>query len=527
MTNPAVSANRGSVSTGYNIDYSANLYGNEGYYKTPSSAGNQRTFTVSWWMKRTKLHTPQRIWEAWDGSVGTSCLFTEDTDLFILDLNAGSNYFTSSQAFRDTAAWSHFVVAVDTTQSDANSRVAIFHNGVALHNPDTSANWTGGQIGQNTQLTWNEDKLHRIGYFHNDDAFVGAYYADFTSIDGLKLDATSFGEFDEDSGIWIPKDVSGLTYGTNGCLLEWKNNGSMGAVTKGNQNWSVENQNQNDQAYDTPTNNFCTINPVSYNSAISYLKGNVKVSKNQDNYGMVHGTHFVGGGKWYWECKATDFGTYSGCMFGIIDARKPTIDANSRGYEDPSLAVTNPEILIMSGSPNNWVMNSTGTITNSGAMSSVDYTFNEGDILAMALDMDNGAFWFGNSRYSGVANGSFWVAPGGTTTSGDVAITDPTNGHYALVGDGGGTNEETPDFNGGAITGGSLLTAGFELVTPIFGAYHSTTETTLEPNFGGYATYGNIDDRSYADANGHGSFTYAVPSGFYALCSKNIGEYGG
>jgi hypothetical protein len=31
---------------------------------------------------------------------------------------------------------------------------------------------------------------------------------------------------------------------------------------------------------------------------------------------------------------------------------------------------------------------------------------------------------------------------------------------------------------------------------------------------------------SNSDANGYGSFEYAVPSGYYALCSKNLGQYG-
>jgi len=30
-----------------------------------------------------------------------------------------------------------------------------------------------------------------------------------------------------------------------------------------------------------------------------------------------------------------------------------------------------------------------------------------------------------------------------------------------------------------------------------------------------------------SDANGYGNFEYAVPSGYYALCSKNLGAYGG
>ena len=91
-------ANRGSVSTGpYQIDNSVKMEADnsEYIYRTPSSAGNRKTWTLSFWLKRTELGASMRVFEAWDGSTGTSALFT-DADLFILDLNAGSNYFTSS-----------------------------------------------------------------------------------------------------------------------------------------------------------------------------------------------------------------------------------------------------------------------------------------------------------------------------------------------------------------------------------------------------------------------------------------------
>ena len=514
-------ANRGSVSTGnYEIDNSLKFEpdNSEYIYRTPSSAGNRRTWTLSFWLKRTELGASMRIFEAWDGSTGTSALFT-DADLFILDLNAGSNYFTSSGAFRDTAAWYHFVIRVDTTSGTASERARVYVNGSEL-----AGSWNSN-IGQNTDLTWNQDVVHYLGVFHNTGNFANGYYAEVINVDGTSLAPTAFGEVDEDSGIWIPIDAS-PTYGTNGFKLEFKTAGGLGADTSGNgHTWTLNAIAAADQSTDTPTNSFCTLNTLSYNHPITLTEGNTKYVKSDSTYGMISGTHYVGAGKWYWEVKATDFGTYSACHFGILDAKKPTVTANERGYEDPSLAATNPEILVMSGAPNNWVMNSNATITNNGAMSSVDYTFNEGDILAIALDMDNGAFWFGNSRYSGVANGSFWVAPGGTSTSGSVATTDPTNGNYALVGNGGGTNNGTPNFNGGTITGGSLLTAGFTLVTPIMGAYHDGVSVTLEANFGGYNSY--AEDGGYADANGHGNFAYAVPSGFYAICTKNIAEFGG
>ena len=43
-------------------------------------------------------------------------------------------------------------------------------------------------------------------------------------------------------------------------------------------------------------------------------------------------------------------------------------------------------------------------------------------------------------------------------------------------------------------------------------------------NYGGY-TYITISSGA-SDANGHGTFEYAPPSGYFALCTKNLAETG-
>ena len=518
-------ANRGSVSTGFNIANSCKFEADNTEYleRDPSSAGDRQKFTTSMWVKRTELGQASTIFGVYPtSSVGDTTVMQfgfMSTDKFQLGLQ--SYYvFNTTRLFRDTSAWYHIVVAFDTTQSTAANRIKLYVNGIQETAFDVEA-----YPNQNHSTGVNFTEPHRIGTLISNSWYFSGYIAEVNHVDGSQLAPTDFGEVDDDSGIWKPKKYTG-SYGTNGFYLDFADASDLGDDESGNGNdWTENNITAADQATDTPTNNFCTLNPIAYNTTYTASEGNTKWSKSDTTYGLASGTHYVGAGKWYWEVKATDFNTYSSCRFGILDAAKPTVAANEYGYEDPSLAATNPEILAMSGAPSNWFMNSSSTITNNGSLNSVDYTFNEGDILAIALDMDNGGYWFGNSRYSGVANGSFWVAPGGTSTSGSVATTDPSNGNYALVGDGGGTNNGTPNFNGGTITGGSLLTAGFTLVTPTIGAYHSNTTVTLEVNFGGFTSY--AEDGGYADANGHGNFAYAVPSGFYSLCSKNIAEFGG
>ena len=53
---------------------------------------------------------------------------------------------------------------------------------------------------------------------------------------------------------------------------------------------------------------------------------------------------------------------------------------------------------------------------------------------------------------------------------------------------------------------------------------YGTGASGYELNFGGYHTY--TISSAETDANGYGTFEYAPPSGYYALCSKNLAEFG-
>ena len=524
-------SNRGSISTGYDIDNSLKLESNNGERIQSTNLGtasSSQTFTLSCWVKRTELGGHPGILNI-QTNTGTTVQwqFAADssTDSLYQTIHDSTMYtYSKTKAvFRDTSAWYHCMWVVDSTNGTAADRSIVYVNGVRQELEQGHPSHPLNIATQNQ--TFPVQATHYIGGYDGGNNGFRGYISDYYHLDGVAASPTDFGEYD-DNGIWVPIEAD-VTYGNRGYFLNFQDSANLGKDTGPNThgNFSHYGGSAIDQATDTPTNNFCTLNPLSYNVPYAATEGNTKWSKSDTTYGMASGTHYVAAGKWYWEIKATDFGTYSSCSFGIIDAHKLTVDANERGYKDPSLSANSKDILAMSGAPNGWYMNSNSTIANNGSTNSVDYTFYEGDILAFALDMDNGGYWMGNSRYSGVANGSFWIAPGGTTTSGSVATTDPTNGNYALVGNGGGTNNGTPNFNGGTINGGSLLTAGFTFVTPLLGAYHSNTTVTLEVNFGGFTSYGETG--GYSDANGYGNFAYSVPSGFYALCSKNIAEFGG
>ena len=463
-------ANRGSISTGYDIENSVKMEADnsESMTRTPSSSGNRKTWTLSFWFKRTELGAAVRLFEAWDGSTGTSALFT-DADLFILDLTAGGNYFTSSAVFRDTSAWYHFVIRVDTTQGTASERARVYVNGSELE-----GSWNSN-IGQNTDLTWNQNVVHYLGVFHNSGNFANGYYAEVINVDGTSLAPTAFGEVDSDSGIWKPKAAS-PTYGTNGFYLNFDNSGSLGADSSGNgHTWTLNNITSADQAIDTPTNNFCTINTIEYTGGYNITNGGTQAERNGNTaWYSTTSSMGVSKGKWYWEAQfasgATSF------MAGV------SIDSYISTQANPF----DGQYLGSGSGDGGFGYNNSGNVFYNNTLTSGYGSAPSTNIIGLAIDMDN------EKAYVSI-NGT-WQNSG-----------DPTSGAT-----GTGAIDLFLDSNGD--------TAFFSLC-----AYNPNY--THKINFGGYTTMSISSPAS--DENGYGIFEFAPPSGYYALCGKNLAEYGG
>ena len=187
--------------------------------RTPATAGNRKTFTYSTWVKRGNLGLKTFI-SAGTGDTARTLLFFDGSDKIVFGNNTGSGYFgtQTNAVFRDVSAWYNIVFSIDTTQATTADRVKIYVNGV--QQTDTSA-WNSGYIAQNSDTYINNTSPQVIGSnpLYGVRDFYDGYKADITLIDGQALDATSFGEFK--SGIWIPKDTSGLTFGTNGFRLQF------------------------------------------------------------------------------------------------------------------------------------------------------------------------------------------------------------------------------------------------------------------------------------------------------------------
>jgi len=468
-----------SLPTGYDVDNSCRFNDGDSAYMTRAFDATQTstsTFTISVWVKRGALGTRQSIFAAYDGSseAGDDLEFeTDDTLSYNGSGSSSSKVNTTSAKFRDPSAWYHIVVARNSGATGASNQVKIYVNGV-LQTLGTNGGCDTSQFlrnGLNSRIGVNQGATQY---------YVDMYMAEFVAIDGQMLDHTSFGEFDEDSPtIWKPKDVSGLTFGTNGFYLDFEDSGDLGDDESGNTNDFTEtNLAAADQATDTPTNNFCTGNPLAnYHAGGTYSEGNCKwVSGGTAGGNTLYNISTVGvtAGKWYCEVKMKQSNT---SMIGITDKEQP----------DSSEAMTQSNYAAA------YKSNDGKYIVNAGSATTYGDSYTTDDIVGIYIDLDNNKLYFGK-------NGTVQNSGTGITITGISAMTSPAAGSQGCYFIGG-----TKD-NGGS---------------------------TFEYNFGGCSAF--TVSSANSDANGYGNFEYDPSSGtfdsaskdFLAICTKNLGSDGG
>ena len=462
--------------TGYDVANSCrfNSGSDDHLDKTFGQAGNRRTFTVSFWIKTTTKETYNAIFDA--GQDGSN---SDDLYFHTGRLNF-SGYYGSTQfalrttaKFRDPSAWSHHVIAFDTTQGTASNRIKFFTNGVqeTVFDDETYPS-------QNFQTSYmNTARLHNIGTLVNNDGFpLDGYLSEFVFIDGSALAPTDFGEFDEDSGIWKPIDVSGLTFGTNGFYLDFEDSAALGDDVSGNGNdFTVNNLTAIDQSTDTCTNNFATLNSLTKNNDTALSNGNLTATGTSSGINGTVGSGTIGipsSGKWYYEIKVTNVVSSSYPRSGLISVddtqfgRLLNADAGTPGYTTNSVG---------------FFANGQKYYNNSA--SSFGSSLSNNDIVQWYVDMDNGAVYVGiNDTVQNSGNPSSGASKTG-------AIWTFTAGTYTAL------MPATSDYNGSV--------QNFNFGSPPYTISSGNT-----------------------DGNGYGNMEYAIPSGYYVLNTKNLAEFG-
>jgi hypothetical protein len=192
------------------------------------SAGSRTTWTYSCWMKRGILGNTFALLSAGLSTSTASTYIGFASDYFyfanyISSSTAGYIYTNSpDQFFRDPSAWYHVVVAWDTTNANAGSRLQVWINGVKITQ--------GTMPAQNTVSAINNAVQHTIGVDTNGNSqYFDGYISEINFVDGQALTPSAFGQTDPETGTWVPKRYSG-TYGTNGYYLPFTDNSQISTI---------------------------------------------------------------------------------------------------------------------------------------------------------------------------------------------------------------------------------------------------------------------------------------------------------
>jgi hypothetical protein len=467
-----------SASVDYEIDNSLRFNDDDSAYlsRTPSSAGNRKTWTWSGWVKRGSLGAvdPESLFTCGDSNARNSLYFEFNNDQ--INLGDYSTYWiwqkTTTAVYRDVSAWYHIVLEYDTTNATAEDRVKLYVNGVRETvfgtNINPSLNYEGF-----INTTTNPHNLSRINYPPTGGLnYLDGYLAEVNFIDGQALTPSSFGEFG-DYGEFKPIEYTG-TYGTNGFYLDFKTSGTLGNDANGSNNWTTNNISATDQMIDTPTNNFATLNrlQMSNNAASFFLsEGNIQLnSTNNSGYRNVSCTFSPEGKKGYFEV-CTAYGTVNSAIAFEDVLQKPNYLSYSTNTYDLY------RYLSYSGDLKNNVTSIQTALTPDNVL---------GDIAMVAFDFTGG-------------NRNVWFGVGGVWgTRGTIGV--PSTGAFPHL--------TTTELN---------LSKEYRLYFSVNNGADVVANFGQDSSFAGAKTaQGN------QDSNEIGDFYYTPPSGFLALCTKNL-----
>jgi len=459
-------------------------------YKTFGTPTSNTKMIYATWFKTTENGSHQSFFSGGSNSNNymlfalSTASFYSSKDMIFFGINTSNvgrlRLFGSTSTgpfFRDNTNWYHILLAIDTTQATNTDRIHVFVNGKKI------TTW-GSTIYPSQDYSvplLNTAIAHNFGFNKqstNYGSFDG-YFAETYFLDGQSIfsdtsgtinstflaDANTLAMFcEQKNGVAVPKSYSG-TFGNNGVKLTYADSSNIGDDTSGNGNdFTSSGLASTDVVLDSPTNNFCTLNPL-INSAqddtATYSEGNLKYTAT-NAYDTTLGTFGVSSGKWYFETK---LGTANNQMVGV----RATPHEFNTSYLGQN--ASNSGIGVFA--PNGNIYNETNGQTSAfGAL-------NTGDIMQVAFDADNGYFWFGqNNTYTGTVD----------TSSGRFSLSSWSSGQTLFPAQ-GYRDSRTVNFGqdgsfAGALTGGDVGTA--------------------------------------TDSNGIGAFKYTPPSGYLALCSANL-----
>ena len=437
--------------------------------KSISSTGTNTKGTYSGWIKRGDLtnNYPRFFAINTDANRYLRLFFHNDDKLHLyIDNSSGIGQRKTTRVFRDTSAYYHIVVAIDSTLGTASDRIKVWVNGVQETTFDSTINPS-----QNADMMINNSGTTFVIGKHESastDYFNGVM-SHVHWIDGTAYDASAFGSTDTTTGEWKINTSPSVTYGTNGFFI-LKDGNSVTDQSGNSNNFTVAGGTLT-KTEDCPSNVFATLNPLA-GSASDYTLSNGNTSfQNTGGWSWKPSTICPSKGKFYYEVKMTGstplyevVGVVPFASWDKID--NETIGAGSGG-EAESVGY-----------------NMSGNVIkgNSTVYSGTSYTV--GDVVCVAVDLDNRAIYFRK-------NGGSWENSG-----------DPTSGASKT----GAASLSTTLDDWSLSTSGSGSDAGSSI--NYGNGYFGTTQISSEGT----------------NASGIGKFEYDVPTGYTALSTKGLNE---
>jgi hypothetical protein len=436
------------------------------------------------WVKKTNVGGSHVIIGEYADSNNRSKLqFKSDDSLEYFQFHGGNTQaqLRTHRRFRDISSWYHIVFQYDSAQANSSDRMKMWVNGVQE---------TGFSLAtypsQNTDCRLNvSGRDVHIGEDGNNGTYFQGYISHFVFADNSIVAPTSVGQADSTTGQWKFKGPSGVTFGTNGFHLKFENSGNLGADSAGSNNFTVNGNLK--QSNSTPTNTYCNImtnvGGRVFGGNLSITNAGTTGAETANGWQMALCSQGVQKGKWYYEYKIQTIGYQNGYHKIGFASSKAHDDAGA-GHLADTVLDGGYAFYCQNG---NLEVRTNAAVISGYSTSDLGVSFSVNDIMCLALDLDNGRAYFRK-------NGDAWIKSA-----------NPVNGTNGL--------DITADFP-----------VGFEdkFLMPGLAVYYGGAGSI---NFG--TGFFGTDAIASAGSNGNGSlFEFDVPTGYYALNTKNINTYG-
>ena len=426
--------------------------------KTFSTTGDRQKFTLSMWVKRgivpvgNQSGTEGFLFQAYQDSGNQDQIWLQSNGTINYVRN-NANAVTPSQMLRDPNAWYHIVFAGDTTQGSNADRLKVYING------------TQAPIGQQDTITQgsnfgaiNNAQQYTFGKRNSNDWYFDGSMSHIHLIDGTAYTPSAFGETDATTGEWKIKTSPSVTYGNNGFFILKDGNSVTDQSGEGN-NFTVASGTLT-KTEDSPSNVFATMNPlIPGQTNYTYSNGNNTITQGSAAWVKSNSTLGMSSGKYYWEAKYVS-GSYTVVGVDKTDTATPYPSTSSSAV--------------------GWKRNGNVEVATTPQTDIASYA--HGDIVSVALDMDNGCVYFGKA--------GVWQNSG-----------DPTSGSSKT---------------------GAYSLPSYVANTPYFATVSPYGSGATSMNFGnGYFGTTAVSSAG-TNASGIGIFEYDVPTGYTALSTKGL-----